>query len=80
MAKVKCFAISCSSDVDLDTRKLYIWGGSKAACWLPETVGEAKKGIFQCQKENKCKFCDAQIHEIIIVRSEKTLRQILSSI
>jgi len=78
MAKIKCHAVSCSSDIDMDTRKLYIWGGMEHARWLPETVGEAKKRIMHCRnKENKCIVCDAQIHEVIITRTEKTRKQLL---
>lgn len=78
MAKIKCYAISCSSDAEIDTRKLYVWGGMKYAQWLPEGVGEAKKRISQCRKENKCEICDAEIHEIIIERTQKTKKQIVA--
>ena len=77
MAKIKCYVISCSSDVNLDTRKLYISGGTGHAHWLPETVGEAKKRILQCKKINPCNFCDAEIHEVIINRTKETTRQLL---
>lgn len=75
MPKVKCHAISCSSDVEMDTRKLYVWGEWKTVRWLPETVGEAKKRIKKCQEENQCDVCDFEIHEIIIERTEKTKKQ-----
>lgn len=77
MAKIKCYVISCSSDADLDARKLYVWGGIKHAQWLPETIGEAKKRIVQCKKDNRCYFCDAEIHEIIINRTKETQKRAL---
>ena len=72
MARIKCFAISCSSDADLDARRLYVWGELKHAHWLPETKMEAKRRIKQCKKENKCSLCDAEIHEIEIQRNKDT--------
>lgn len=74
-AKIHCYVISCSSDSMLDTRKLFIWGEMGMARWLPETMAEAKKRILQCQKESKCESCDAEIHRVVIERTEKTKRQ-----
>lgn len=78
MAQIKCFAISCSSDAEVDARKLYVWGAIKFARWLPESVGEAKKRIKRCQQEHKCVPCDAEIHKIVIERTEKTKKHQLS--
>ena len=79
MAKIKVFAISCSSDAEMNAQSLYVWGGMKNAQWLPSTEKEARKRIIQCRKINKCDYCDWQIHPIIIERTEKTLKQHLVS-
>jgi hypothetical protein len=76
MSKIKCFAISCSSDAEIDVRKLYVWGGIRSARWLPETRSEAKKRIEVCRKEHGCEVCDAQIHAVTIARTKKTKRQL----
>ena len=76
MSKIKCFAVSCSSDVELDVRKLYIWGGLKSAYFLPDNKSEAKRRVKKCQVENKCQTCDAEIHEIRIERTKRTLKQL----
>jgi len=78
MAKIKCFVISCSSDAELDARKLYVWGGYKHIRWLPETAGEAKKQIIECKKEYKCEICDAQIHPLELERTRLTNKQKLN--
>ena len=76
MPKIKCYAISCSADVEVDIRKLYVWGGGGiSAKWLPETKGEIKKRLNQCRRELKCDACDAEIHEIVIERTKKTKKQ-----
>ena len=78
MAKIKCFAVSCSSDVEMNAQSLYVWGGIKNVQWIPSTEKEARKRIIQCRKINECKHCDWQIHKSIIERTEKTLKQYFS--
>jgi hypothetical protein len=75
MSLIKTYAISCSSDVELDVRKLYVWGGLKSARFLPDSLAEAKRRVKKCQAENKCQNCDAEIHEIKLERTKKTLKQ-----
>lgn len=75
MPFIKTFVISCSSDVPLDIRKLYVWGSIKYARFLPETKREAMYRLKKCQQDNKCLICDAEIHEIKIKRTKKTLLQ-----
>lgn len=36
---------------------------------------EAKRRVKKCQVENKCQTCDAEIHEVILERTKKTLKQ-----
>lgn len=36
MSKIKACVISCSSDVELDARKLYVWSGLKSARFLTD--------------------------------------------
>ena len=72
MAKIKAYVISCSSDGEMDSRKLFVWGEMGAARWLPETESEANKRILICQKETKCKICDAEVHEIELKRTTET--------
>ena len=76
MPIIKIYVISCSCDVELDVRKLYVWGGLKSARFLPDNRAEAKRRVKKCQVENKCQICDAEIHEIRLERTKKTLKQL----
>lgn len=78
MAKIIIYPISCSSEGELDARKLYVWGEWDKAKWLPLTKGEAQRRIELCRKENKCKTCDAQVHRVEIQRTKKTYKQMMT--
>ena len=78
MTKIKCFAISCSSDGEVNAARLFIWGQLGSRSWLPTTISEAKKRVIMCQHENKCKMCDYEIHLIAIERTAQTLLQHLN--
>ena len=78
MSILKCFAISCSSDIVLGAKSLYVWGSIRSARWLPESIAEARKRIRHCKNETGCSCCDAEIHEITIKRSLMTNRQLTS--
>lgn len=72
MPKIKFFVISCSSDaLDIDARRLYVWGELDFIRWLPQTEAEAKKRIAECQKKKRCEVCDAEIHNCTITRTKK---------
>jgi len=75
MSKIKTYVISCSSDVELDARGLYVWGGIKKARFLPESIKDAKRRVLKCRIETGCQSCDAEIHEVILERTKKTLKQ-----
>ncbi len=75
MSKIKVYAVSCSADVELDARKLYVWGDTKSARFLPDSRREANYRIKKCQVENQCRTCDAEVHEIVLRRTKKTLKQ-----
>ena len=74
----KRFAISCSSDAELDARRLFVWGGIRHTRWLPESLVEARRRILECRKEYKCERCDAEVHGISIDRTRTTNKQRLS--
>ena len=76
-SKIKVYAISCSSDGEVNVRNLFVWGQFGNRSWLPTTQTEAKKRVIMCQKENHCDYCDYQIHEIEIDRTVPTLSQYL---
>ena len=79
MAKIKAYVISCSGDaIDLDIRNLFVWGGYGYATWLPKIKVEIMKRLEMCRRENKCAFCDAEIHKIIIERTKLTFKNIES--
>jgi len=78
LAKIKCFAISCSSDAELHATKLFVWGGGDNYHWFPQTESEAEKQIIACQKRTGCEFCDAETHPVIIQRTEETYKQFMS--
>jgi len=75
MAKINAIIISCSSDAELDARRLFLWGAGKYAKWLPDSIHEAKKRIIQCRIEHKCACCDAEIHKVEIERTKLTNKQ-----
>lgn len=79
ITKIKSYVISCSSDADLDVRRLYVWGEMGLAKWLPDTIKEANRRIRLCQKENGCDHCDAQVHEVVINRTRPTKKQSLTA-
>lgn len=74
--KIKSYAISCSSDVQMDARSLYVWGELGAAHCLPESAKEARRRVLECRKKMKCAECDAEIHVVEIERSRATKLQI----
>ena len=76
MARVKTqfFVISCSSDGDVNQRFLYVHGERKHHS-LPTMRNEARKRLLNCQEEMKCDACDAEIHQCLIRREKKTLKQ-----
>jgi len=77
MAKISAIIISCSSDADLDSRRLFLWGAGKYAKWLPDSMSEAKKRVIQCKRECGCDYCDAEIHKIELDRTKLTKKQSL---
>ena len=79
MAKIKCYAISCSSDSEADVRQLYVWGAIGSVTWLPSNLQEARKRIKKCQRKEKCDRCDFQIHRIEINRTKLTKRQLFEA-
>ena len=79
MAKIKCYVISCSSDAELDARRLFVWGGYERVRWCAETKKEAEKQILACQKEYKCLNCDPEIHLLELERTAETNKQKLSN-
>ena len=79
MAKINCYLISCSSDAELDARRLFVWGGFGNVNWCAETKKEAQKQIMACIKKNKCLNCDSEIHQIDIERTYPTNKQMLSN-
>lgn len=77
--KIKCFAISCSSDGDMDARNLYVWGGEGTASWLPDSIKGVKQRLERCRQKYGCSPCDAEVHEITILRTRSTKCQIIST-
>lgn len=71
MAKIKAYVISCSSDGDVDVRRLFVWGDGDARS-LPMRRAEAERRIIICRKNMQCHVCDAEIHEICIKRTLST--------
>jgi hypothetical protein len=78
IGKIRLYAISCSSMVELNVTKLFVWGGSPYCCWLPQTEEEALKQINACRKKHKCIYCDAEIHIVEVDRTRKTYKQYLT--
>jgi hypothetical protein len=79
MTRIKCYAISCSSDgSDIDVRNIYIWGEQGTSNWLPDSVKEVKHRIEICRLQHNCSLCDSEIHEIVIERNRSTKAQIFS--
>ena len=78
MRKIKCYVISCSSGGEVHASRLFIWGQLGSSGWLPTTQGEARKRVVKCQKENKCKLCDHEIHLVTMERTVQTLLQNLN--
>jgi len=66
MPAIAFFVISCSADAMPEP--LFIWGeGGKGS--MPTTRDEAETRITACQEKTGCLVCDAQIHNIHLVRS-----------
>lgn len=78
MAKIKTCVITCSSDGELDVRKLLVWGQIGRINSLPENRHEANRRILGCQKEYRCEICDAEIHKIVIERTKITKLQLVA--
>ena len=78
MARIRLYAISCSSMVELNVSKLFVWGGTPHCCWLPQSEDEARKMVANCRKRHKCDYCDAEIHALEIKRKKKTFKQHLT--
>ena len=72
---IKRFAISCSSDADLDARRLFVWGAIRRTRWLPESRMEARRRILECQQQYQCERCDAEVHCVSIDRRKATNKQ-----
>jgi len=79
MAKIKCYMVSCSSDAEMDARKLYVWGGYERIRWCAETRRETQKQVLACQREYECVNCDAEIHMIELERTVETNKQKLAN-
>ena len=75
MPKIICYPISCSSDEEVDIRRLFVWGELGSARWLPITKEEAKRRMLKCREREKCNHCDAQIHRVEISRTKMTNMQ-----
>jgi len=76
ISKIITYVVSCSSELELDARRLYVWGGIKAARYNPENRREMERRIEICQAENKCQICDAEIHKITLKRTKKTFKHL----
>lgn len=75
MSTLKRYAVSCSSDGEVNVQALYVWGQFGTKTCLPITKREAEKMILVCLGENKCGHCDAQVHLIEVKRTKETLLQ-----
>jgi len=79
MAKIKRYLISCSSDAELNVRRLYVWGGYNHIRWCAETMAEAQRHIASCQREYGCINCDPQVHTVDLTRTKETNKQKLTN-
>lgn len=72
------YVVSCSSDcIDLNKPNLVVWSGILRHDELASDIKELKRGIAQCKKYTECQNCDAEIHEITIIRTKQTLKESL---
>ncbi len=67
MPTIRFFIISCSSDVNCP-EPLFVWGEGDDHN-MPSTREEAERRIAICQESIGCVLCDAQVHQIRLVRS-----------
>jgi hypothetical protein len=65
MPTIRFFIISCSSDGLPEP--LFVWGEGGDHS-MPTTREEAERRITICQEKIECALCDAQIHQIRLVR------------
>ncbi len=66
MLTIRFFVISCSSDGMPEP--LFVWGESDDHS-MPTTREEAERRIAICQESMGCALCDAQVHQLRLVRS-----------